>query len=95
VERRRAQLEESVSRYLSQLDTADRQEPTEALAAKVTRLKEKLAKVKEWIFARPRPKAEARSPRCTIAFHRAAGAACNYWWKIVIVLPKIGGGNSA
>jgi len=47
VERRRAQLEESVARYLSQLDTADRHEPTEALAAKVTRLHEKLAKVKE------------------------------------------------
>lgn len=47
VERRRVQLEESVARYLSQLDTAGRQEPTEALAAKVTRLKEKLAKVKE------------------------------------------------
>jgi transposase len=47
VERRRAQLEESVARYLSQLDTADRQEPTEALAGRVTRLKEKLAKVKE------------------------------------------------
>ena len=43
----RDRLEESVARYLSQLDTADRQEPTEALAAKVTRLKEKLAKVKE------------------------------------------------
>src|ERR671931_1548586 len=42
VERRRAQLEESVARYLSQLDTADRQEPAEALAAKVTRLTEKL-----------------------------------------------------
>jgi hypothetical protein len=38
VQRRRAQLEESVARYLSQLDTADRQEPTEALATKVTRL---------------------------------------------------------
>ena len=36
VERRRAQLEESVARYLSQLDTADRQEPTEALAERVT-----------------------------------------------------------
>src|SRR6187399_3146609 len=47
VERRRAQLEQSVARYLSQLDTADRQEPTEALAAKVTRLKEKLTKLKE------------------------------------------------
>src|SRR5438552_4790697 len=47
VERRRAQLEESVARYLSQLDTADRQEPTESLAAKVTRLTEKLTKPKE------------------------------------------------
>jgi transposase len=47
VERRRAQLEESVARYLSQLDTADRQEPTDALAAKVTRLHEKLTKLKE------------------------------------------------
>jgi transposase len=47
VERRRAQLEESVARYLSQLDTADRQEPTEAAAVKVTRLKEKLTKLKE------------------------------------------------
>jgi transposase len=47
VERRRAQLEESVARYLSQLDTADRQEPTEALEAKATRLKEKLTKLTE------------------------------------------------
>jgi transposase len=47
VERRRAQLEESVVRYLSQLDTADRQEPSEALAAKTTHLKEKLTKLKE------------------------------------------------
>jgi transposase len=47
VERRRVQLEESVARYLSQLDTADRQEPTEALAVKATRLKEKLPKLKE------------------------------------------------
>ena len=45
VERRRKQLEESVARYLSQLDTADRQEPTEALAAKTAHLKEKLAKL--------------------------------------------------
>jgi transposase len=47
VQRRRAQLEESIARYLSQLDTADRREPTEALAAKVTRLNEKLPKLKE------------------------------------------------
>ena len=32
VERRWAQLEESVARYLSQLDMADRQEPSETLA---------------------------------------------------------------
>ena len=47
VERRRAQLEESVARYLSQLDTADRYEPTEALATKTEHLKEKLTKLKE------------------------------------------------
>jgi transposase len=47
VERRRAQLEESVARYLSQLDTADWQEPTEALEAKATRLKEKLENLAE------------------------------------------------
>ena len=45
VERRRAQLEESGARYLSQLDTADLQEPTESLAAKSKHLKEKLAKL--------------------------------------------------
>jgi hypothetical protein len=43
--RRMAQIEESVARYLSQLDTADRQEPSEVLALKTTRLKEKLAKL--------------------------------------------------
>ena len=45
VERRRAQLEESVARYLSQLDTADLQQPSEALAAKTAHLKEKLARL--------------------------------------------------
>src|SRR5918996_3634912 len=45
MERRLAQIEESVARYLSQLDTADLQEPSEALAAKTTHLKEKLAKL--------------------------------------------------
>src|SRR4051795_3923977 len=47
IERRRAQIEESVARYLQQLDTADRQEPPEVLAAKTTRLKEKIAKLGE------------------------------------------------
>ena len=45
MDRRLAQIEESVARYLSQLDTADLQEPSEALAAKVVHLKEKLAKL--------------------------------------------------
>ena len=45
MERRLAQIEESVARYLSQLDTADRQEPSEALAVKTAHLKEKLAKL--------------------------------------------------
>jgi transposase len=45
VERRRAQLEESVARYLAQLDTADRQEASEELAAKTEHLKEKLVKL--------------------------------------------------
>jgi hypothetical protein len=47
LDRRRAQLEESVLRYLRQLETADRQEPTEALAIKAAHLEEKLAKLKE------------------------------------------------
>jgi hypothetical protein len=42
-----AQIEESVARYLQQLDTADRQEPSEALKTKTSRLKEKIEKLKE------------------------------------------------
>jgi transposase len=45
--RRMAQIEESVARYLHQLDSADRQEPSEALALRTTRLKEKIAKLEE------------------------------------------------
>jgi hypothetical protein len=45
VERRRKQLEESVSRYLNQLDTADRHEPSETLNLKKVRLKQKLEKL--------------------------------------------------
>ncbi len=47
VERRRTQLQESVARYLAQLETADRQMPTMALVVKEKHLKEKLAKLKE------------------------------------------------
>src|SRR5829696_1753508 len=45
MERRLAQIDESVARYLSQLDTADLQEPSEALATKTAHLKDKLAKL--------------------------------------------------
>jgi hypothetical protein len=44
MERRLAQIDESVARYLSQLDTAV-QQPSEALAVKTAHLKDKLAKL--------------------------------------------------
>src|SRR6187431_1913661 len=47
MDRRMAQIKESVARYLQQLDTADRQEPSEALKTKTSRLKEKIAVLKE------------------------------------------------
>ncbi len=46
IERRRKQLEESVARYLAQLDTADLQEPSETITPKKVRLKEKLETLK-------------------------------------------------
>jgi transposase len=45
--RRMAQIEESVGRYLRQLDSADRQEPSEAISIKTTRIKEKIARLKQ------------------------------------------------
>jgi transposase len=45
VERRRKQVEESVSRYLAQLDTADLQESSTAIALKRIRLEDKLEKL--------------------------------------------------
>ena len=47
MERRLAQIEESVARYLLQLDSADRQELSEARTTKTTRLKEKIARLKK------------------------------------------------
>lgn len=47
MERRMAQIEASVTRYLQQLDTADRHEPSEALKTKTRRLKEKIERLKE------------------------------------------------
>ena len=45
--RRLAQIEESIARYLSQLDSADRQEPSEAILTKTTRLKEKISRLRQ------------------------------------------------
>ncbi len=45
--RRVAQIEESIARYLHQLDSADRQEPSEAVLIKTARLKEKVARLKQ------------------------------------------------
>jgi len=47
MQRRMAQIEKSVARYLDQLDSADRQEPSEARSMKITRLTEKVAKLRE------------------------------------------------
>ena len=47
MQRRLEQIEESVERYLHQLDSADRQEPSLARTAKTARLKDKIATLKE------------------------------------------------
>ncbi len=45
MKRRMAQIEASVARYMHQLDSADRQEASDAIAMRTTRLKEKVAKL--------------------------------------------------
>jgi transposase len=45
--RRMKQIDESVIRYLQQLDSADRQEPTAAIASRVDRLRDKIGKLRE------------------------------------------------
>src|SRR6188474_1818673 len=45
--RRMAQVEESVDRYLRQLDSADRQEPSDTILTKTARLKEKIERLKQ------------------------------------------------
>jgi len=47
MKRRMAQIEESVARYLHQLDSADRQEPSLAQTMRTTRLQEKIERLKE------------------------------------------------
>src|SRR6202048_4726923 len=58
MERRMAQIEESVARYLEQLDTGDRQEPSEALQTKTNRLKEKIETLKQQMRRLERLKVE-------------------------------------
>jgi len=47
IKRRLTQIEESVARYLGQLDSADRQEPSLARDTKINHLKDKVAKLKQ------------------------------------------------
>ncbi len=47
MKRRMEQIEESVERYLHQLDSADRQEPSPARTTKTVRLKDKIATLKK------------------------------------------------
>src|SRR5271168_3873536 len=58
MQRRQKQIEESVARYLSQLDTADRQDPSEALTTKTNRLKEKIETLKQQMRRLERLKVE-------------------------------------
>ena len=88
MERRLAQIEESVARYLSQLDTADRQTaageaPSEELVARTARLKEKLIKLEEEVkrlkaiekVMLAAPDQQSPSPILIPARWRPAGAA--------------------
>jgi transposase len=45
--RRMAHIEESAARYLRQLDSVDRQEPSQARTTKTTRLRDKIATLKQ------------------------------------------------
>jgi transposase len=47
IKRRREQIEASIERYLAALETADRQEPADFMAAKIQRLQEKVALLKQ------------------------------------------------
>ena len=84
MDRRMAQIEESVARYLQQLDTADRQEPSEALKSKTSGLKEKIEKLKQEMrrlavlqvdmLATPDQQILLDGPRCALDGQRAAAA---------------------
>src|SRR6059036_2798364 len=84
VERRRTQLEESVARYLAQLDTADRQEPSETLGLKKARIKErlenltvemaKLAAIEKQVLASPDQQISFTDPEAALLRHSFAQA---------------------
>jgi hypothetical protein len=64
MERRMAQIEESFPRYLEQLDTADRREPSEALQTKTNRFKEKIETLKQQMRRLERLKLYRRAWAC-------------------------------
>jgi hypothetical protein len=47
MQRRMQQIKESIERYLAQLDTADRQEPSEVQENKRARLQDKISSLKQ------------------------------------------------
>ena len=85
MKRRMEQIEESVERYLQQLDSADRQEPSLARATKTARLKDKIATLKEEMqrleklevrmLATPDQQISHRS-RCPLHGHEWPGQRC-------------------
>ena len=68
IERRIEQVEASIERYLSALETADRQEG-ELAEAKSARLKDKIASARESRCAGTRPWKPPCAPRPTNRFH--------------------------
>src|ERR1700733_7094387 len=68
IERRIEQVEASIERYLSALETADRQEG-ELAEAKSARLKDKIASARESRCAGTRPRKPPCAPRPTNRFH--------------------------
>ena len=64
MDRRMAQIEESVARYLQQLDTADRQEPPLIKTTSgLPLIRSPVRAVKRWVSSGVRPRVETTSPR--------------------------------
>ncbi len=76
MQRRKAQIEESVARYLHQLDSADRQDPSLSRTAKIDHLNDKVTKLKaemerlaaleEEMLARPEQQISEDRSRCPL-----------------------------